>query len=109
KADPDVLRDEITTFDHALTRPWTVTRSYRRIRNPTWIEDVCAENNGYVFIGKETYLRSADGHLMPTKNGQQPPHLPRFNPARPGRHQRALRPSTAYQPHDNARGGTDEQ
>jgi len=83
KADPDVLRDEITTFDHALTRPWTVTRSYRRIRNPTWIEDVCAENNGYVFIGKETYLRSADGHLMPTKKDQPPPDLRRFNPARP--------------------------
>ncbi len=83
KADPDVLRDEITTFDHALTRPWTVTRSYRRIRNPIWIEDVCAENNGYVFIGKETYLRSADGHLMPTKKDQPPPDLRRFNPARP--------------------------
>jgi hypothetical protein len=83
KADPDVLRDEITTFDHALTRPWTITRSYRRIRNPTWIEDVCAENNGYVFIGKETYLRSADGHLMPTKKDQLPPDLRRFNPARP--------------------------
>jgi hypothetical protein len=83
KADPDLLRDEITTFDHALTRPWTVTRSYRRIRNPTWIEDVCAENNGYVFIGKETYLRSADGHLMPTKKDQPPPDLRRFNPARP--------------------------
>src|ERR1700730_15847139 len=24
KADPNVLHDEITTFDHALTRPWTV-------------------------------------------------------------------------------------
>jgi hypothetical protein len=83
KADADVLRDEITTFDHALTRPWTITRSYRRIRNPTWIEDVCAENNGYVFIGKETYLRSADGHLMPTKKDQPPPDLRRFNPARP--------------------------
>jgi hypothetical protein len=83
KADPDMLRDEITTFDHALTRPWTITRSYRRIRNPTWIEDVCAENNGYVFIGKETYLRSAGGHLMPTKKDQPPPDLRRFNPARP--------------------------
>src|SRR5262249_10387072 len=38
KADPNVLHDEITTFDHALTRPWTITRSYRRERNPTWIE-----------------------------------------------------------------------
>src|SRR5438270_2728433 len=49
KANPDILRDEITTFDHALTRPWTVTRSYRRIRKPTWIEDVCEESNNYIF------------------------------------------------------------
>ena len=34
---------------------------------------------GYIFIGKETYLRSADGHLMPTKKGQQPPDLRYFN------------------------------
>jgi hypothetical protein len=81
KTDPDVLRDEITTFDHALTRPWTVIRTYRRDRNPIWIEDVCAENNGYVFIGKETYLRSADGYLMPTKKGQPPPDLRNFSQA----------------------------
>ena len=41
----NVLHDEITIVDHALTHPWTVTRSYRRLPNPTWIEDVCAENN----------------------------------------------------------------
>ena len=81
-ADDNVLRDEITTFDHALTRPWTVTRSYRRVRNPTWIEDVCAENNGYVFLGKETYLRSVDGYLMPTKKNQAPPDLRYFDPLR---------------------------
>src|ERR1700722_18691389 len=34
---PDVLRDEITTFDHALTRPWTVTREYPRRRGPTGV------------------------------------------------------------------------
>jgi len=82
QADDNVLRDEITTFDHALTRPWTVTRSYRRVRNPTWIEDVCAENNGYVFLGKETYLRSMDGYLMPTKKNQAPPDLRYFDPPR---------------------------
>src|SRR5262249_41911644 len=25
KADPNLLRDQITTFDHALTSPWTIT------------------------------------------------------------------------------------
>ena len=30
KANPDALSDEITVIDHALTRPWTVTKRYRR-------------------------------------------------------------------------------
>src|SRR5262245_8683963 len=30
KADRNVLRDEITTIDKALTRPWTVTKSFLR-------------------------------------------------------------------------------
>jgi hypothetical protein len=80
KADPNILRDEITTFDYALTRPWTVTRSYRRNRNPTWFEDVCVENNNYVFLGKETYFLSSDGYLMPSKKDQKPPDLKYFKP-----------------------------
>jgi hypothetical protein len=28
KADRNLLHDEITTIDHALTRPWTVTKNY---------------------------------------------------------------------------------
>jgi hypothetical protein len=79
KADKDVLRDELTVFDHALTRPWTVTRSYRRIRNPTWIEDTCAESNNYVFIGRESYFLGAGGYLMPTRKDQPPPDLRRFD------------------------------
>jgi len=75
KANPDILRDQITTIDNALTRPWTVTRSYTRERNPTWTEHVCAEANSYVFIGEETYVLSADGLLMPTRKDQTPPDL----------------------------------
>ena len=82
KADPNILRDEITTFDHALTRPWTVTRRYLRKRNPTWIEDVCAENNNYRFVGKESYFLSSDGYLMPTQKDQPPPDLRYFNQPR---------------------------
>ena len=44
KADPNILHDEITTTDHALTRPWTVTRSYRRDARqaqPEWSEVLC--------------------------------------------------------------------
>jgi len=80
---PDVLRDQITTIDHALTRPWTVTRSYRRVRNPVWVEHICLEDNRYVFIGSETYILGADGQLMPTKKNQTPPDLHHFSRPRP--------------------------
>jgi len=75
-ADPDLLHDEITTIDHALTRPWTVMKSYRRqqVTHP-WREVVCAEGNEHVKIGNEAYFLSADGFLMPTKKGQTPPDL----------------------------------
>jgi hypothetical protein len=79
QANPDVLKDEITTYDHALTRPWTITRSYHRDRNPTWAEYVCGESNVYVFLGKETYFITGDGYLMPTKKDQPPPDLRNFS------------------------------
>jgi hypothetical protein len=78
KTNAAILTDEITTIDHALTRPWTITRKYRRARKPNWVEYVCTEDNQYVFIGKETYLLSADGYLMPTKKDQPPPDLRYF-------------------------------
>ena len=34
KADPKILYDEITSYDHALTRPWTVTKKYVRSLDP---------------------------------------------------------------------------
>ena len=73
QSDADKLLDEITLIDHALTRPWTVTRSYKRQRNPTWGEYDCHENNEHVIVGSETYLLSADGYLMPTRKDQPPP------------------------------------
>jgi len=75
---PDVLVDEITTLDHALTRPWTVTRTYSRNRDPIWLEDVCERDNNYLFIGKDTFFLSPDGLLMPTRSGQPPPDLRNF-------------------------------
>jgi len=80
KADPNILHDEITVIDHALTRPWTVMKSYRRDPSlrPEWHEDVCAEGNQHVRIGKESYYFSADGYLMPTKKDQAPPDLKYF-------------------------------
>jgi hypothetical protein len=82
KANPNVLHDEITTIDHALTRPWTVTKSYKRENDPIWNEYDCNESNNHVAIGKENYFMSADGYLMPGRKGQQPPDLRYFSQAR---------------------------
>jgi hypothetical protein len=41
KANPDILRNEITTYDHALTRPWTVSRFYKREHHPIYEEYNC--------------------------------------------------------------------
>ena len=79
KANSDILHDEVTTTDHALTRPWTVTQSYRRERNPVWTEYVCAENNQQVMIGAESYTVSEDGYLKPTRKDQPAPDLRYFN------------------------------
>jgi hypothetical protein len=73
--DPDILHDEVTTIDHAFTRPWTVTMTYRRARNPVWTEFVCAEGNNHVVIGRETYFLSPDRALMPTRKDQLAPDL----------------------------------
>ncbi len=73
------------TFDHALTRPWTVTKDYRRAQTDGpiwWKETVCAENNVHVGIGNEIYFLSGDGLLMPAKKGQLPPDLRYFNQSR---------------------------
>ena len=40
KADSNLMHDEITVIDHALTRPWTVDKKYvrSRDRNRQWPE-----------------------------------------------------------------------
>jgi hypothetical protein len=78
KANKDVLRNEVTTIDNALTRPWTVMKTYRREKNPIWFEYTCAENNRHVQIGTDNYYVSADGYLMPVRKNQPPPDLKYF-------------------------------
>jgi len=78
KADPDLMHNDITTIDHALTRPWTVNKRYRRERNVIWYEDNCTENNRHIIVGAEAYFLSADGYLMPTRKDQAPPDLRYF-------------------------------
>jgi len=84
KADGNLLHDEITTIDDALTRPWTVIKNYRRNPDPrpVWREYVCAEGNGHVEIAGQPYFLDADGLLMPTKKDQAPPDLRYFSGSR---------------------------
>jgi hypothetical protein len=79
---PNILHDEITVFDHALTRPWRVDKTFQRNPNPRpdWREASCVEGNNQIVIGKENYFLSADGNLMPTKKEQAPPDLKYFKP-----------------------------
>jgi hypothetical protein len=80
KDNPDILHNQITVYDHALTRPWTVTKSLERGKGqrPFWREVNCSEDNNHVQINKESYMLSADGFLMPTKKGQAAPDLRYF-------------------------------
>jgi hypothetical protein len=73
KANRDSLINEITTLDGALTRPWTVTRKYRRQRNATWFEFSCGEANPQITLGGQSYFLTPDGELMPTRRNQPPP------------------------------------
>jgi hypothetical protein len=77
--DHDLLHDEVTTIDHALTRPWTVIKTYRRQRNPIWFDYNCSEGNHHLRIGAENYYLSEDGSIWPTKKGQLPPRLRYFD------------------------------
>jgi hypothetical protein len=83
KADPNIIHDEITVVDHALTRPWTVDKKYVRDRNPDlqWPEFIC-EDNSQIFVGDQHYFLSGDGLLMPTRKDQPPPDLRYFNQTR---------------------------
>jgi hypothetical protein len=83
KTKPEVMLNEITSIDNALTRPWTVILSYRHVRDPKWVEYVCAEDNRHAVIGKEDYLVSGDGFLMPTRKDQNPPDLRYFDQSQP--------------------------
>jgi hypothetical protein len=84
KADSNILHDEITVIDHALTRPWTVDKKYVLVPNPrpNWTEGYCTENRSMIAIGKDSYFLSGDGHLMPVRKNQALPDLRYFNQSR---------------------------
>ena len=84
KANPNILHNEITVIDHALTWPWTVDKKYLRNPNPRphWGQTFCTEGSNYVVIGKEEYFLSGDGFLMPARKDQAPPDLRYFKQTR---------------------------
>ena len=81
KADKNILHNEITVHDNALTRPWSITKKAQcnPKARPLWHTAVCAENNTRVKIEDEHYFLSADGKLMPTRMDQPPPDLQYFS------------------------------
>jgi hypothetical protein len=85
QADRNILYDDITVSDHALTQPWTLHKKIKRVdaARPVWRSDLCEEDNALVRIGKDGFFLSADGYLMPTKKGQAPPDLRYFKPSQP--------------------------
>lgn len=84
KTDPNVLHDEITVIDNALTRPWTIGKRYMRRAepHPDWVEAYCVEGTALVGVGSEIYYLSADGFLMPSRKGQAAPDLRYFEAPR---------------------------
>jgi hypothetical protein len=78
KNNADILHNEVTTIDNAFTHPWTVDKQYVRERKARWSEYYCRESDTQVFIGKEQYLVSADGKLIPAHKDQPPPDLRYF-------------------------------
>jgi len=82
KADPNLLHDVITVIDRALTRPWTVDKTFRRNpeSQPEWPEIYCHVTSNRIVIGGEAYRMDAEGILMPTRKDQPPPDLQYFKP-----------------------------
>ena len=83
KADANLLHDVMTVFDHALTQPWTVDKTFRRNADPQpdWPEYYCRVTNRNLMLGKENYLLNQDGVLTPSRKDQPPPDLKYFKPA----------------------------
>jgi hypothetical protein len=80
KADANIVHDEITTIDHALTRPWTVDKRYMHDPDsrPVRPEYYIAEGNGQIAIGNENYFLNGEGVLMPAKKKSGAPRFAVF-------------------------------
>ena len=81
QSDPSILRDEMTTIDGSLTRPWTVMKTFKRQAKVWWNEDNCIEGQAHVTIGKQVYYLDGNGTMMPMKKDQPEPDLKYFKRA----------------------------
>jgi hypothetical protein len=80
KADPNLLHDVITVLDRALTRVWTVEKTFRRNPDtqPDWPEHYCQVTNDRLVLGGQAYRLDTERILMPTRKDQPPPDLQFF-------------------------------
>jgi len=80
KSNKNLINDEITVDDKALTRPWTIVKKAERNpkAKPLWRTETCSEGNSMVRIGSDAYFLSVEGLLMPTRKDQRPPDLRYF-------------------------------
>jgi hypothetical protein len=81
KADRNTLYDDITVYDHALTRPWgKLQKAIRKTSpHPEWLAETCPLDNSWIKIGKDAYVvNTADGKLMPAYKDEPPPDLSYF-------------------------------
>jgi hypothetical protein len=86
KNDSNTLYDEITVIDNAMTRPYVkVQKAVRKPNNtrPVWLLETCPEDNVWVKIGDEAYVRNlTNGKLMPAYKDQPAPDLSYFGRSR---------------------------
>ena len=80
KTNPDILHNEITATDSALT---AVDRDEELSPRPQGAmdENNCTEGNMHGVIGEDNYFISGNGYLMPARKGQQPSDLRYFRAA----------------------------
>jgi hypothetical protein len=76
--DPDILHNDITTIDHAFTKPWTVSRFMRRSKEPIYEEYNCTEDNHWIVIGGYLYMTDPDGYFMPIAKNEPAPDMKYF-------------------------------
>jgi len=78
KDDPNILRNEITTYDSAFTRPWTVSRFMKRDKDPKFDEYACTEDDHWLVIGGYLYMTDEDGYVMPIQKNEPAPDMKYF-------------------------------